>query len=120
MDMQYELSIAFTRPDVSAGGFPETWTRLCHGFLSSVFPSNSIVRTDREKFGFDILDQTTGVAYCCHAVECPDEDAPSVEQAVVAFERAVRNRDELEWRLYNVIECRVLERGDGRLQAQDA
>lgn len=38
----------------------------------------------------------------CNAVEYPDGDSPSADQAVAAFERAVRNRRELQWRLYNV------------------
>lgn len=102
MDMQYDLSIAFARLDACAVGFPEIWTRLCHGFLSAVFPTNSIVRTDREKFGFDILDQTAGVAYYCQAVERPDEDALSVNDTIAAFERAVHNREERKWKLFNV------------------
>ena len=76
--------------------------RLCHDFLSTVFPTNSIVRTDRDKFGIDIIDETTSVACCCHSVDTPGENVLSVEQAIVAFERAVNNRDQIGWRLYNV------------------
>jgi hypothetical protein len=100
--MQYELSSAFARSELSTGGFPEVWKRLCHDFLSAVFPSNSIVRKDRDKFGIDILDETASVAYCCHSVDIPNDNALPIEEAILAFEQAVHNRAELGWRLYNI------------------
>jgi len=79
--MQFELSARYARFSPSAHNFQEVWISLCHEFLSAVFPSSSIVRMDSNEYGIDLLDQTTGSAYCCHAVDEPSRiPFQSIEQ----------------------------------------
>jgi len=100
--MQYEFSANFVKRGTSARNFQEVWIRLCHDFLAAVFPSNSIVRMNSDECGVDLLDQTTETAYCCHAVDEPTSEALSVDGTIDSLERAIRNRDRLSWKKYNI------------------
>jgi len=100
--MQYELSATFAKIDHLNLDFQEVWKKLCHDFLMAVFPTNSIVRINSDEYGIDLLDQTTGTAYCCHAVDDPSSDTLSVDNTISSLERAVKHRDQLGWKRYNI------------------
>jgi len=100
--MQFELSARYARFSPSAHNFQEVWISLCHEFLSTVFPSSSIVRMDSNEYGIDLLDQTTGSAYCCHAVDEPSSDTLSVDRTVASLEKAAQHRDKLRWQRYSI------------------
>lgn len=100
--MQYELSATFAKIDPLSLDFQEVWKKLCHDFLMAVFPTNSIVRINSDEYGIDLLDQTTGTAYCCLAVDYPSSDTLSVENTISNLERAVKHRDQLGWKRYNI------------------
>jgi hypothetical protein len=100
--MQYELSATFAKIDPLSLDFQEVWKKLCHDFLMAVFPTNSIVRFNSDEYGIDLLDQTSGTAYCCLAVDEPSSDTLSVENTISNLERAVKHRDKLGWKRYNI------------------
>jgi len=100
--MQYELSSTFAKIDTTSQGFQDVWKKLCHEFLIAVFPVNSIIRMSFDECGIDILDQTTGTAYCCLAVDDPSNDTLSVEEIITSLDKAANNRIRLGWKRYNI------------------
>ncbi len=100
--MQYELSATFAKINQISLDFQEVWKKLCHDFLMAVFPNNSIVRINSDEYGIDLLDQTSGIAYCCLAVDEPSSHTLSIENTISNLGRAVKHRDKLGWKRYNI------------------
>ena len=100
--MQFEFSATFAKVGSSDYDFHDIWTRLCHDLLAAVFPSNSILRLDVDEYGFDLFDQKTGTAYCCHSVDDPNSKTLSIDGAIASIERAAGQRNSLGWNKYNI------------------